>query len=138
MNIDPAIKDAFLRELLDDHGIYVTDLLAEGIDRLKLTDTGELLASLKYSVVKQGNNYVLRFSFLGYGRAIEIEYFKSRRLRRAAKRKGVVPAKKQKRKKDTRFYSKPAFGSVNRLASRMMYGLTDAEIDRLKSKLQPD
>ena len=39
-------------------------------------------------------------------------------------------------KKNTRWYAKNMYGGLNRLISRVMYGLSDAEIARLKGILE--
>jgi hypothetical protein len=84
---------------------------------LNLSNTGDLLNSLSFNVQKRGNNYALTYTFLSYGRAIEIQYFKSQCLRRETPIRNRTKAKK----KDTRFYSKNAFDSLNNLSRNMMY-----------------
>ena len=39
-------------------------------------------------------------------------------------------------KKNTQWYAKNMFGGLNRLISRVMYGLSDREIERLKGILE--
>ena len=130
------IEDLFVREILDTHGEYIVDLLQESIEEKKLRITDELLESLDYKVVKRGGDYVLQISFLSYGRAIEIQFFKRKRNRRDISEKQKSADFRRAQKKDTRFYAKNVYGSINRLLGRMSSEYGDQEIARLKGILQ--
>lgn len=130
------IEDLFVREVLDTHGEYLIDLLQNSIEEKGLRITDELLESLNYKVEKRGNDYVLIVSFLSYGRAIEIGFFKSKRLRREQKSKNQTDNIRRRKKKDTRFYAKNVYGSINRLLGRMSSEYTEQGIARLKGILQ--
>ena len=131
------VEKLFVMEVLDTHGEYIMDLLSGSIEDLNLRITDELLNSLNYKVEQRGSDYVLSVIFLSYGRAIEIALFKSKRLRREAK-SGKNSAKRLRRAqhKDTRFYAKNVYGSINRLLGRMSSEYGDAEIARLKGILE--
>lgn len=130
------VEDLFVREVLDTHGEYVVDLLQDSITSLNLRLTDELIDSLNYKVVKRGSDYVLEITFLSYGRAVEIRWFKSKRLRRESKSNGHTAKQLRRAKnKDTRFYAKNVYGSLNRLLGRMSSEYSDAEIERLKGIL---
>ena len=131
------VEKLFVMEVLDTHGEYIMDLLSGSIEDLNLRITDELLNSLNYKVEQRGSDYVLSVIFLSYGRAIEIALFKSKRLRREMKA-GKNEAKRLRRakQKDTRFYSKNVYGSINRLLGRMSSEYGDAEIARLKGILE--
>ena len=131
------VEKLFVMEVLDTHGEYIIDLLSGSIEDLNLRITDELLQSLNYKVEQRGSDYVLSVSFLSYGRAIEIALFKSKRLRRETKA-GKNEAKRLRRAqhKDTRFYAKNVYGSINRLLGRMSSEYGDAEIARLKGILE--
>ena len=130
------IEDLFVREVLDTHGEYIVDLLQDSIEEKKLRITDELLESLDYKVVKREGDYVLQISFLSYGRAVEIQYFKSKRVRRENSEKQKSTDFRLAKKKDTRFYAKNVYGSINRLLGRMSSEYGDQEIARLKGILQ--
>ena len=130
------IEDLFVREVLDTHGEYIVDLLQESIEDKKLRIDDYLLESLDYKVIKSGSNYVLQISFLSYGRAVEIQYFKSKRLRRENNDRNKSADFRRAKKKDTRFYAKNVYGSINRLLGRMSSDYSDQEIARLKDILQ--
>lgn len=130
------IEDLFVREVLDTHGEYIVDLLQESIESKKLRLTDELLESLDYKVTKRGGDYVLQISFLSYGRAVEIQFFKSKRVRRENSEKNKSADFRRAKKKDTRFYAKNVYGSINRLLGRMSSEYSDQEIARLKGILQ--
>jgi hypothetical protein len=131
------VEKLFVEELLDQHGEYVIDLLADAISDKKLRITDDLIDSLNYKVEHRGDDQVLVISFLSYGRAIEIQYFKSKRMRREAKSEGKeMAAMRRAQKKDTRFYAKNVYGSINRLLGRMSSEYSDQEIARLKGILE--
>jgi len=141
------IEDLFVREVLDTHGEYIVDLLQESIESKKLRLTDELLESLNYKVRKSSNGYSLEVSFLTYGRFIEINFFKSKAIRKHylqesgdIKRLRVSGNSSENfrrlKKKDTRFYAKNVYGSINRLLGRMSSEYSDQEIARLKGILQ--
>ena len=141
------IEDLFVREVLDTHGEYIVDLLQESIESKKLRLTDELLESLDYKVRKSSNGYSLEISFLTYGRFIEINFFKSRAIRNHYLREtGDIQRLRvfgnssenfrRQKKKDTRFYAKNVYGSINRLLGRMSSEYGDQEIARLKGILE--
>ena len=130
------IEDLFVREVLDTHGEYIVDLLQESIEEKKLRITDDLLESLDYKVIKSGSNYVLQISFLSYGRAVEIQYLNSKRLRRENNDRNKSADFRRAKKKDTRFYAKNVYGSINRLLGRMSNEYSDQEIARLKGILE--
>ena len=141
------IEDLFVREVLDTHGEYIVDLLQESIESKKLRLTDELLESLDYKVRKSSNGYSLEVSFLTYGRFIEINFFKSKAIRKHylqeagdIKRLRISGNSSENfrrlKKKDTRFYAKNVYGSINRLLGRMSSEYSDQEIARLKGILQ--
>ena len=130
------IEDLFVREILDTHGEYIVDLLQDSIEEKKLRITDELLESLDYKVVKRGGDYVLQISFLSYGRAVEIQYFKSKRVRRENRENNKSTDFRRAKKKDTRFYARNVYGSINRLLGRMSSEYGDQEIARLKGILE--
>ena len=130
------IEDLFVKEILDTHGEYIVDLLQDSIEEKKLRLTDELLESLDYKVVKREGDYVLQISFLSYGRAVEIQYFKSKRNRRVTGDEQRSTDYRRAKKKDTRFYAKNVYGSINRLLGRMSSEYSDQEIARLKGILE--
>jgi hypothetical protein len=137
------IELLFIREILDQHGEYLVDLLVENIESKGLIKEGNLLESLNYKVIMQGNNPVLQFSFYSYGRAIEIQYFKkstnTRRWQQVNTNQliwGMRKNQARKKKKDTTWYSKTVYGSINRLIGRLGSEFTENEIQRLKGIIE--
>lgn len=126
------VEKHFVMEVLGTHGEYVMDLLQDAINERGLRITDKLIDSLDFNVEKRDNDFVLQISFLGYGRAIEIQYFKSKRLRRESSERNESARLRRAQKKDTRFYSRTVYGTINRLLGRMASEYTDAEIERIK------
>ena len=130
----------FIEEVLDQHGEFICDLMREQIENKKLIKDEDLLNSIDYKVSHYGINPVLLISFMAYGRFIEINYFKRSQNSRQMASPGVNllimgsrENRKRSRKKDTRWYAKTAYGSVNRLIAILSNEFTEAEKTRLQT-----
>jgi len=135
------IELLFIEEVLDQHGEYIVDLLHDDISAKKLRIEDNLLDSLEYRTRKSGNNPMLEISFFGYGRAIEIRWHKrSQNTKKWAKtntNQTIWNAKSKNRSwKNTRWYSKNVYGSLNRLIAVLSNEYTQKEQTRLKQILQ--
>ena len=132
----------FVREELDLHGEYLMDLFGDSIERLGLEKSGDLLDSLRYTVTTRNGNACLSIQFESYGRIIEIRYFKKRKSvwEVVDTRKAMwgihSPQKRNKKKKDTRFYSANAYGSLNKLIGRIGSSASDEIMQRIKDYIQ--
>lgn len=136
MSDDKKLENLFIQEELDQHGEYLMDLLQEAIEEKKLIVTRELMESMYYLVNKREGRNSLALSFFGYGRAIEIRYHLSKNTRKLDKPSTNrmlfgMRDKKPTRKKNTQWYSKNVYGSLNRLIGRVMYGMGEQERERL-------
>lgn len=137
------VEQLFIREILDQHGEYLTDLFVYSVEAKKLVDTGELLSGISYKVSKRGNNFVLEFTFPEYGRQIEIRYFKSKNSQKLkpinTNRMLWNIRSKTSRKpktKDPRWYSRNLYGAQNTLIGRLGSEYTKDEIARLKGIIE--
>lgn len=134
------IEFLFQEEVLDQHGEYLIDLLVDTIHEKNIRVSDDLLESLSSRTFREGENRGLRVNFLTYGRFIEIR--KHRKLGKKNRfdtnlNASLFGLKENKpRVKDTDWYSKNAYGSLNRLISILMYELSDQEVARLKGILQ--
>lgn len=142
MDQSKDIEQLFIREILDQHGEYLFDLLTGQIEDKNLIKEGELLDSLRYQVRMEGDSPVLSISFYSYGRVIEINYYKkssnTRKWQAVNTNKllwGVRENSKLKKKKDTAWYTRSVYGSLNRLIGRLSTEFTEQEIARLKNIL---
>jgi len=129
------IEFLFQEETLTQHGKYVLDLFHDTIRRKKIRKEDHLYNELRYEVEKKGLNYILTFFFDNVGRYIEIRKHKKRNFF-VDTNKLLWGSQNRKRSKDVDWYSKNAYGSLNRLISILMYELTDSEFARLKSILE--
>jgi hypothetical protein len=138
------IELLFIERTLEDHGKMVCDLLREQIQSKDLRLSDDLLNSISSKVSKYGLNPVLLIDFFVYGRFIEINWFKRR-----TQNSSVVTVntnrllwgihenrKKGKGKKNTRWYSKTAYGTINHLLAVLSNSFSDAERDKLKQLLE--
>lgn len=78
----------------------------------------------------------MKVNFLSYGRAFEINGYKRNRKVDSSFAEIWGQKENRSRKKNTRWYAMNMYGGLNRLISRIMYGLSDQEIARLKNILQ--
>ena len=133
----------FIERALELHGERLCDLLHEQVTRKKLIKSSDLLDSIRFTVGKYGIDPVLLVSFISYGRAIEIAWHKkSRNSQLFAKPNtnvmlwGVYANRKKIRRKDTKWYAKTAYGSINRLIAVLASDFTEAERKHLKQILE--
>ncbi len=137
------IELLFIERELELHGEWVCDLLREQVANKSLVKSEDLLNSIDFSVSKYGIDPVLLISFFAYGRAIEINFFKkSHNTRQFAKPNtnillwGMRENRKRTRKKDTRWYAKTAYGTINHLLSVLSTDFSEDEKERLKQILE--
>lgn len=129
----------FIEEVLSQHGEFLTDLLRDDIEKKRLRQDDDLLNSIDYRVSKYGIDPVLLVNFMSYGRAIEIAWHK----RSNNTKKWVTDTNKavwgvnsrQKKKKNTRWYARNVYGSVNRLLAILSSEFSEEEKTRLKNIL---
>lgn len=130
------VKFLFQEKVLKEHGEYLKELFQESIEERNLIDTRDLLTSIRYEVVSNGKNRELHFYFNEYGRFIEINQHKRKRKSKFEinTNRDIWGLKENSMKKNKRtdWYSKNAWGSLNRLQGILMYEFTDEVIDDLK------
>lgn len=129
------IEFLFQEEVLNDHGQYLLNLFYDTIKQKKIRKDDVLYNSLQYDVERKGKNYILNIIFETYGRYIEIRSHKKNKIT-VDTNKLLWGSRHKNKPKNVDWYSKNAYGSLNRLISRIMYELTDSEFERLKSILE--
>ena len=133
------IELLFIREVLDQHGKFLTNLLKEQIKRRRLKDSGQLLESLAYKTDPRSANPTLNVSFFSYGRAVEIRWHKMRKNQSMWKsntnRDVWKIQENRKRRKNTTWYARTVYGSLNRLLSILSTNYTEEEKKRFKDIL---
>lgn len=134
--ISNELKLLFIQEELSQHGEWLADVLTEVIDRQKLVKTGALQDSIEYSGFMEGKNPGLRFKFLSYGRAVDISGYKENRHKVNTMRDIWGQKQNTMSKRRNRWYAKSMYSGYYKLVSRIMYGLSDLEIERLKGILE--
>ena len=133
------IRFIFQEKVLRNHGDFLMQLLQESIKEKKLIDSGDLLDGIDFEVVRDGVNWNLNFSFLDYGRFIEINRNKRKRASRFdfnTNRDLWGIKENSMKKKRTDWYTRNAYGALNRLVSTLMYEFTDQEIARIKKQIE--
>ena len=124
------------QETLSLHGEMLADLLSERIERQHLVDSGLLQDSINYEAFQQDGNPGLRFRFVSYGRCVDMLDYK--RNKHQVNTNETIWGMKQNRMKRTshKWYAKYMYTSLYSLISRLMYGLSEQETERLKGILQ--
>jgi len=129
----------FIAIALKEHGAFLDRLLKASIHEKKVFKTNLLKNSIATSVSPNKENPQLSLNFYGYGRAFEIAWHRSKNFglisAMSANREKLPEYKKKTTKRDTRWYASNVYGSLNRLIGHIMYGLTDNEIERIKTIL---
>lgn len=137
---DKDIEFLFQEEVLDQHGEFLMDLFEDSITRKNVRESDELLESIDYKVSKRGKNRVLTIMFEQYGRFIEIRMHKRKKNKFSVNTNQLLWGSKdnsmKKKSKNVDWYSKNAYGSLNRLISMLMNDLSEKEIARLKGILE--
>lgn len=138
------IELAFIDDQLDQHGEYVRDLMIQAIEARNLIKTGFLSdEGITWRVGWYGINPHLEIKFPDYGRYLDIAAYKKKssnteawtKLNEDANRALMgqrVKKKKNRRRKDTRFYASTVYGAMNTLIGKIMYEFTDYELERMK------
>lgn len=137
------IELLFIERNLELHGEHVCDLLREQIQNKDLLKSEDLLNSIDFTVRKYGINPVLLINFISYGRAIEINWHKKSKNTSLFSKPntntllwGMRENRKRSKKKDTRWYAKTAYGTINRLLSILSSEFSEEEKERLKAILE--
>jgi hypothetical protein len=138
----------FIKEQLYVHSEELTDLFVADIERKNLFKSGDLLSVFEsgspYKVWNSSGSVVLSMKFPDYGRFIEINFHKKLRTENNkdnAKKWGAKEKEKAKansKRKNTDWYTRNVYGSQNLLIGRLMWGLGDIEIQRLKNILEKE
>lgn len=130
------LKLLHIEEQLSIFGEELCDELADAIEKRKLIRSGDLIDSLKYDAFKKGNNPGLRVSFVDYGRYVDIQGYARDKTKVNTNRELWGIKDNSLKKKRKRWYASNMYGGLNRLIGRVMYGLSDREIARLKGILE--
>jgi len=132
------IELLFTENVLRQHGEYLMKLFRQTIESKNLRVSDDLLGSLGYSTFSKGDDRGLNIDFNTYGRFIEIQKHKKINVMGGNTNVDSMNAKSNRmsKQKDTAWYSKNAYGSLNRLISILQNELSNEEMDRLKNILQ--
>lgn len=130
--LDDEIIDLHFQESLDLHGEMLTDLLREQIERKKLIQSGDLEESIGYKVVKQEGGQMLKVDFLTYGRHVDRLGYKKRKHEVDLNSEIWGMKENRKKNRNKRWYAAYMYEDFYKLVSRLMYGLGDDELKRLR------
>jgi len=130
MNSYDEIEEQFIREELDKHAEYLSDLFVDAIENKDIIDSGALLNAFQggnpFKIVEKNGAIVLSSKFPNHGRFIEIQSkrkFKTNNPDTNALLWGVKQRKKKSKNVD--WYTRNVYGAQNRLMGTLLYGLSD-------------
>lgn len=162
--MEKEIEMRFVEETLKRYGARLQGKLRTTIVARKLVSTDgktHLKDSLSYEIAKKGSfGYELKLFFPDYGRYLEIRFYTSQsrmssEMFNRKKSSDMIPSSMSKlqkifgesrptkafikggksKRRDTRWYSKPTYSSLNGLIGELMYGMTDQVQELLKNQL---
>lgn len=130
------LKLLFIQEALEKHGEWLCGILVKAIETKKIRRTDALLDSISYGLFVRNGNPGLRFSFFSYGRAVDMAGYK-RNKHKVDTIHDIWGVKDNKLKKNAnRWYAKNMYAGYYKLVAKIMYGLGEQEIARLKGILE--
>lgn len=132
---DPTYKetDLWIREELSQHGEWLVDRFVEALERGRNVDTGTLVGSMDYHTQPAPDgSQQLDVTFPLYGRFAEV---RSRRLTKQGTNSKAW-AKKNHRPKKVKWYNCNRYAGYGRLISRLIAGMSDAELQRIRGILE--
>ena len=157
--MEKEIELKFIEQTLQQFGARLKSSLIKEItdkDLISKKGTTHLKDNISYDVSRTGiSGYQFNLYFPDHGRYIEIRYYTARQrvsdkafskktgnrfkngssMSSKALQRQTIGSGIGKKKKDTRWYSKTAYGSLNSLIGQLMYGLTDAVQETIKEQL---
>lgn len=134
-DISDDVKLLYIEEELSQHGEWLCDVLTEAIEKRQIMQTQALFESVDYSTFKEGENPGVRVNFLTYGRFVDIAAYRHKSNHQVDTNREVWGIRHNRKHKPKQWYARNMYGGLNRLIGRVMYGLTDQEIERLKGIL---
>lgn len=129
---DDDIIDLHFEETLSQHGEMLTDLLREQIEKKKLVQTGDLEDSIDYGVVKHEGGQMLQVSFNAYGRHVDRLGYKKNKHDVDLNSEIWGLKENRKKEKNKRWYAAYMYEDFYKLVARLMYGLGEDELKRLR------
>ena len=137
---ESEVKLLYIEEQLSRHGKWLCDVFTSVLSDNHNIVTGDLQSSVNYAQLTDRGTPSLRFNFLSYGRAFEIAGYKKRnRLKSKVDTMQIAWGEKENRRpsgKRTKWYAPNMYGGYYKLVSKLMYGLSEMEIERLKDIIQ--
>lgn len=126
---------------------YMEDLIATMKllgKKMNIGVTNEALDGLSYEVTQTSGGVLAQLSFkeylrfidMGVGRGHPLGGLKSTKQTLLSSNKVGMVQIKDKTRKPRKLYSKPAYGKLNWLENRLLYGLTEETIATLKNEMQ--
>lgn len=138
------LKLTFIAKILNEYGQELEKVMPAVMARLKVNNTGEGSRSISYKVLSSSAAPSFQLSFVDYLRFIDMGVGKAHPLGGLAKKKlsltsqkkeGLVFVKDRVRK-PKKFYSKVAYGKLNWMYNKLLYGYTEETIQMLKTQIQ--
>ena len=127
--------DLWVREELSQHGEWLVDRFIEALEKGGHVDTGALVESFDYQTGTEQGAQTLTVSFNTYGRMMEVAARRRKQHLKESQNQKVW-AKKNHRPKRVQWYNKNRYAGYGRLIRRLTAGMSDAELQRIRSILE--
>lgn len=141
MNSYDEIEERFIKEELDKHAEYLSDLQVDAINDKHIIDSGGLLNAFQsgkpYQVQEKNGAIVLSSKFPNYGRFIEIQANRKIKTNKPDTNALLWGVKQRKKKsKNVYWYTRNVYGAQNRLMGTLLYGLSDKIRNQIISQMK--
>lgn len=125
--------ELFIREELSQHGEWLVDRFSEALEKNRNIQTGELIDSIDYSTssVNVDGSIGMTITFLTRGRLMEVA---GRRRKQNSANHDIWSTKNHRHKK-VAWYNKNRYAGYGRLISRLVAGMSDDELQRIRGIL---
>jgi hypothetical protein len=138
------LKLTFMHKCLRDYNEEVMRLMALTMDRKNVGITDEGKRSLAYQALQEGSGAhstlsfkeYLRFVDMGVGRGHPLGGLKSMSIALKASNKKGKAFVKDNTIKPRKIYAKVAYGKLNYLYNKLLYGFTEETIAIMKQEIQ--
>lgn len=139
------LKQTFILKCLQQYFEETIEAIRIAAKRAKVGVTDDAVKSLSYEALQSGNeggtgqlkfNEYLRFVDMGVGRSHPLGGMTTMKVTLQAQQKTGAVQIKNKTRKPKKIYSKIAYGKLNYLTNRLLYGYTEETIALLKQELE--
>ncbi len=137
------LKQTFIINALVEYNQRVKQQMQQRMRRMKIGVTDDAYNSIAYEAAANGNGAVSKLSFVDYlrfvdmgvGRGHPLGGLRSMTITLKSRNQSATALVKDKVRKPKKAYSKVAYGNLNYMYNKLLYGYTEETIEMLKKEL---